>query len=177
MASISVYLGANKGKLPGFTACVETLGQLIAKKQHHLIYGGSSLGLMGILAQRVLSEGGRVTGIISESLVDKEMPPDNLSELIVTKTIQERKRLLQARADAFMILPGGIGTFEEMFETWNAIKIGTYKKPMVLFNYHGYFEQLIAFINECAQHGFLTQDAANIPAIAETPEALFSQIN
>ena len=176
MASISVYLGAKPGALSSFASTVEELGQLIASNNHHLIYGGSSLGLMGKLAQSALSKGGKVTGIISKALVEKEVPLDNLNELVITETIQERKKLLQERADAFIILPGGLGTFEEMFETWNAVKIGTYKKPIGLLNYNGYFDKLIEFVDECVSHEFVTKDQASIPMVANTPTDLLGLI-
>lgn len=173
MKTICVYLGANTGNNPVLSALASKLGQLIAQNQVRLVYGGSSCGLMGRLAEAVLSNGGQVTGIISRSLVEKEKPLDTLNELIVTETIQERKLLLQKHADAFLVFPGGLGTLEEAFETWNAIKLGTLSAPMGFLNVNGYYSQLFEFILSCKENGFITPKQATIPLIDSDVSTLF----
>jgi len=174
--NVDEALGANPGNNETLLNVVSELGKQIANNGHRLVYDGSSMGLMGHLANAALSCNGKVTGIISNSLLEKEAPLNTLDKLIITDTIQERKLLLQQRADAFIVLPGGLGTFEEVFETWNAVKIGTYKKPIGFLNHNGYFNKLFDFINECVTHGFVTQEQYNIPTQADTPQALLNKL-
>lgn len=176
MNSICVYLGANPGKDEALLDAVANLGKLIANNGYRLIYGGSSMGLMGRLANAVLSCDGKVTGIIAQSLVKKERPLNTLDELITTDTIQERKQLLQQRADAFIVLPGGLGTFEEAFDTWCAIKIGAYKKPIGFLNVNGYYNKLFAFLSDCCDNGFITADQLSIPIISDNPQTLLNEL-
>ena len=117
MKSVCVYLGAYLGNSANFPKIVATLGKELAGRGSRLIYGGSSLGLMGVLAQSVIQNGGEAIGIIPRCLLKKEKPPTNLTQLIITKTIQERKLLMQQHADAFLVMPGGLGTLEEAIET------------------------------------------------------------
>ncbi|MDX2346867.1 MAG: TIGR00730 family Rossman fold protein [Legionella sp.] len=176
MKSICVYLGANRGKSSALVKASVELGQLIAQNNVRLIYGGSSLGLMGKLSESVLSHGGKVTGIISRALIAQEKPSDALDELIITETIQERKLLLQQHADAFLVFPGGIGTLEEAFETWNAIKIGTLKAPMGFLNIDGYYDKLFEFVLNCQKRGFVSADQMEIPLLGKQVEDLFFRL-
>lgn len=121
MKSVCVYLGAKFGNSTLFKDMVVQLGSQIAHSNIRLVYGGSSLGLMGLLATSVMDLGGKVTGIIPENLIALEKPLTSLDELVITKTMQERKILMQQKADAFIVMPGGLGTLEEAFDTWNAI--------------------------------------------------------
>lgn len=176
MKSICVYLGANPGNNTNLIDIVSALGKLIASKNMNLVYGGSSLGLMGILANAALANNGSVTGIITEHLIEREKPLTTLNELIIVNTMQERKLLLQQRADAFIVLPGGLGSLEETFETWSAIKLGLIKKPIGFLNVDGYYDNLFLFISSCVKNGFITDKQAQIPKIHENPEILLSSI-
>jgi uncharacterized protein (TIGR00730 family) len=176
MKSICVYLGANSGKNNHLFEAVVALGQQIAISGCRLVYGGSSQGLMGLLAYTVISHGGKVTGIIPTHLIDKEIPPDNLDELIITESMHERKLLLQQKSDAFIVMPGGLGTLEEAFDTWNAIKIGILDKPIAFMNIDGYFDGLFSFINNCTDQGFITPNQMKIPLIESNPHALLTKL-
>ena len=175
--SICVYLGAKAGSSTFFKEAVIQLGHQLADANIRLVYGGSSLGLMGLLATTVMDLGGKVTGIITESLVSLEKPLTSLDELIVTKTMQERKRLMQKKADAFIVMPGGPGTLEEAFDTWNAIKIGAFDKPFGFLNIDGYFDGLFSFINTAEKYGFVSKTQAQIPKINACPVLLLAELS
>ncbi|MBA2650109.1 MAG: TIGR00730 family Rossman fold protein [Legionella sp.] len=177
MKSICVYLGAKFGSSPLFKDVVIQLGNQIADSNIRLIYGGSSLGLMGLLATSVMDLGGKVTGVITESLIALEKPLTSLDELIITKTMQERKMLMQQKADAFIVMPGGVGTLEEAFDTWNAIKIGAFNKPFGFLNIDSYFDGLFSFINNAEKHGFVSKTQAKIPKKNACPVLLLSELS
>lgn len=176
MQSICVYLGAKPGNNPHFSEATIALGHSIAEAGYRLIYGGSSQGLMGVLANATLARGGMVTGIIPQHLIPQEKPLTTLDKLIVTDSMQERKRLMEQQADAFIVMPGGIGTLEEAFETWSAIKIGTIKKPIGFLNIDGFFDGLFSFITHCVTSDFLSENHARIPKVNADPERLLDAL-
>lgn len=177
MKSICVYLGAKFGSSTLFKEVVIQLGNQITHLNIRLIYGGSSLGLMGLLATNVMELGGKVTGITTESLITQEKSLTTLDELVITKTMQERKLLMQQKADAFIVMPGGLGTLEEAFDTWNAIKIGIFNKPIGFLNIDGYFDGLFSFISNAEKHGFISKTQAQIPKINACPVLLLSELS
>lgn len=176
MRSVCVYLGANLGKNSRLSEAVITLGKQIATRDCRLVYGGSSQGLMGLLATSVIDHGGKVTGIIPTHLIEKEIPPNNLDNLIVTESMQERKLLLQKLSDAFVVMPGGLGTLEEAFDTWNAIKIGILDKPIGFLNIDGYYDGLFSFIVNCTEQGFISTHQMKIPSIDSKPQTLLANL-
>lgn len=176
MQSICVYLGAKFGNSPHFKEAVVQLGRQIANSNFRLVYGGSSLGLMGLLATTILDLGGKITGIITESLIAQEQPLTTLDELIITQTMQERKILLQQKADAFIVMPGGLGTLEEAFETWNAIKMGLLNKPIGFLNIDNYFHDLFSFVLNIEKQGFISEGQTKIPRINVNPALLLSEL-
>jgi len=176
MKAICVYLGAKPGKDPQFGKAAIALGQVIAQAGHRLIYGGSSQGLMGMLANAALAKGGLVTGIIPQKLIPLEKPLNTLDKLIVTDSMQERKQLMQIQADAFVVMPGGIGTLEEAFETWSAIKIGYINKPIGFLNIDNFFDDLFSFISHCVKSDFISQSHAHIPKVSADPYDLVNTL-
>lgn len=174
--SICVYVGASFGNSTFFKDVVIQLGNQIAQANIRLVYGGSGLGLMGLLATSVMDAGGKVTGIIPDNLLVLEKPLTSLDELIITKTMQERKMLMQQKADAFIVMPGGLGTLEEAFDTWNAIKIGVFNKPFGFLNIDGYFDDLFSFIANVERHGYISKTQAQIPKINDCPSLLLSEL-
>lgn len=172
MNSICVYLGAMHGTNPKIEKAVLSLARQIGSSGLRLVYGGSSQGLMGLLARTVLTEGGKVTGVITQHLIPQEKPLENIHELIITDTMQERKLIMQQRSDAFIVVPGGLGTLEEAFETWDAIKIGLINKPIGFLNIDNYFNGLFLFIDHCVNQGFISLQHSNIPKISASPEEL-----
>lgn len=175
--SVCVYLGAKFGNSTLIKDVVVQLANQIAHSNIRLIYGGSGLGLMGLLATSVIDLGGKATGIIPENLIALEKPLTSLDELIITKTMQERKMLMQEKADAFIVMPGGLGTLEEVFDTWNAIKIGAFNKPLGFLNIDGYFDGLFSFIGNAEKQGYISQAHAQIPKINTCPLLLLSELS
>lgn len=176
MKKICVYLGANPGNNSEFNKAVTQLGIALVDKGYTLIYGGSSLGMMGLLATTVKDCGGTVIGVITQELIAKEKPLVLIDELYVVDSMQERKKIMQDLSQAFMVMPGGIGTLEEAFDTWNAIKIGVLKKSIGFLNIGGYFDGLFTFINHCESNGFVSKDGVNIPKINSDVRLLLSEI-
>ncbi len=176
MRSVCVYLGSLPGNDPAFLASVILLGKQIAALNLRLVYGGSSLGMMGLLANTVKDEGGTVVGVITEHLIPKEKPLERLDALHVVSSMNERKRMMQDESDLFLVMPGGLGTLEEAIDTWNAIKIGVLDKPIGFFNQNGYFDLLFAFAELCETSGFLLEAHRRIPLVDSDVEALLQAL-
>lgn len=167
MNHICVYLGSSFGNKDCYKHSVEALGKEIAAQKYTLIYGGSSLGMMGVLANTVMKHGGKVIGITTQHLLDKEVPLDTLDELIIVDSMQERKKRMQTMADSFIVMPGGLGTLEEAIETWNAIKIGEISKPIAFFNKDAYFDGLFKFMTFCNESNFLKEEDLKLPILSD----------
>jgi len=153
--SIAVFCASANGARPEYRAAAEELGRALASRGLGLIYGGARVGLMGAVADAALAAGGYVVGVIPHVLVDKEVAHQGITELHVTSTMHTRKALMSEKADAFLILPGGYGTFEEMFEVlaWQTLKI--HSKPVVLLNVAGFYDKLLEFLDVCDREGVL----------------------
>src|ERR1700739_1546956 len=144
--AVCVYCGSNAGNEPIFGEAASQFGKILAENSVRLIYGGGSVGLMGILADAVLAHGGKATGIIPEFLTRREQPRRLGQELIVTHDMHERKRTMFDRADAFVALPGGIGTLEELVEQLTWAQLGRHKKPILIVNIHGFWNPLLSLL-------------------------------
>ena len=153
--SVCVYCGSRDGLDPQFAAAAHETGRWIGERGGQLVYGGGRNGLMGIAADSALAAGGRVTGIIPHSMVEKEWGHTGCTELLVVDTMHERKRLMAERADAFIALPGGIGTLEEFFEAWTWRQLGYHDKPVGLLNVAGYYDGLLAFLRTSVVQDFM----------------------
>ncbi|MFV0680537.1 TIGR00730 family Rossman fold protein [Ottowia sp.] len=153
--SICVYCGSRPGADPAFAETAAQVGQWIGRLGGQLVYGGGRNGLMGVVASTTLAAGGRVVGVIPRTLVEREHAYADCTELMVVDTMHERKRLMAERADAFLALPGGIGTFEELFETWTWRQLGYHDKPLGLLNQDGYYNALSALASHSVQSGFM----------------------
>jgi uncharacterized protein (TIGR00730 family) len=157
LTSVCVYCGSANGTDPAYAAAAEEFGRILARSGIRLVYGGGSVGLMGILARRVLAEGGMVTGIIPQFLKDREVMLTEVSELIVTPDMHERKRIMFERSDAFVALPGGIGTLEETVEMLTWAQLGRHAKPVVLANVKGFWDPLSDLLKHMQAQGFLSK--------------------
>ena len=153
--SVCVYCGSRPGVQPGFAQAAAAVGSWIGNHGGQLVYGGGKSGLMGIVAQSTLLAGGRVVGVIPKALVDMEAANHDCTELHIVNTMHERKHLMAERADAFLALPGGIGTFEELFEVWTWRQLGYHDKPIGLLNVSGYYDRLLGFLQSTVQQEFL----------------------
>ncbi|MHC5003785.1 MAG: LOG family protein [Planctomycetota bacterium] len=158
MAAITVYCASSSRLAPAFHQVAEGLGRAIGHGGHTLVYGGGRVGLMGEIGRATRAAGGRTVGIITTTLVDREQADRECHELIVVETMRRRKTLLAERADAFVVLPGGIGTYEEFFEILVGRKLHEHDKPIGVVNSHGYFNPLVAMIEHGIEHGFIQDE-------------------
>lgn len=155
--SLCVFCGANTGSRPEYANAARATGTLLAQRGIRLIYGAGNVGLMGILADSCLAAGGQVIGVIPESLVRHEVAHLGLTELRVVRSMHERKAMMADLSDAFIALPGGLGTFEELFEVWTWAQLGLHAKPLGLLNVAGYFDPLLAMVRHGLEEAFLRQ--------------------
>lgn len=172
MASICVYLGSRRGEDPSFMAAAKQFGQCLAERGHGLVYGGASVGLMGALADATMAAGGEVTGVMPHHLIDREQAHTGLTQLIRVADMHERKAQMAQRADAFVMLPGGIGTFEEFFESWTWRYLGLHEKPIGVLDTSGFYRPLLDFLDSTVAQGFLNSDTRASVVSATTPDEL-----
>jgi uncharacterized protein (TIGR00730 family) len=154
--SLCVYCGSRPGHSPEFAAVAEAVGRWIGQHGGQLVYGGGHNGLMGILADAALAAGARVIGVIPKALVEREWAHQGCTELHIVENMHERKHLMAEHADAFLALPGGIGTLEEFFEVWSWRQLGYHNKPVGLLNQDGFYDSLLTFLNSTVQNGFMS---------------------
>jgi uncharacterized protein (TIGR00730 family) len=173
---ICVFCGSKQGNRSDYADAARTVGEILAARGLGLVYGGGHIGLMGLLADTVLARGGEVIGVIPQSMVQSELAHQRLTELHVVGTMHERKALMAARADAFLALPGGYGTAEELFEivTWAQLKL--HHKPIGLLNVSGYFDPLLVWVERAFTEGFISQKYRNLLQVADDPEALIVRL-
>jgi uncharacterized protein (TIGR00730 family) len=153
--SLCVYCGSKPGTDPAFTQAAIQVGTWIGQHAGQLVYGGGRNGLMGIVADATLAAGGRVIGVIPRALVEKEWAHTGCSELHIVETMHERKQMMAEKADAFVALPGGIGTFEEFFEVWTWRQLGYHNKPIGLLNTSDYYKPMLNFLDSVVQKEFM----------------------
>ncbi|WP_454780376.1 LOG family protein [Legionella sp. WA2022007384] len=176
MESVCVYLGASLGNNKSFEDATIKLAHELVNMRLTLIYGGSSLGMMGLLATTVKELGGKAIGVTTTHLLDKEKPLEILDQLHVVDSMQQRKKMLQALADVFIVMPGGLGTLEEAIETWNAIKIGEFDKKIGFLNIDNYFDKLLDFMDHCKAKDFMNAHHLAIPIIHNNPSLLLGNL-
>jgi hypothetical protein len=162
--SVCVYCGSSVGRDPSYAAVADRLGTAFATAGIRLVFGGGSVGLMGVVARAALRRGGEVNGIVPEFLKEREVALSEVTELIVTRDMHERKREMFERSDAFVALPGGIGTLEEVVEMMTWVQLDRHRKPIVLVNHNGFWEPLIALLDHMVATGFL-RIATNGPGL------------
>jgi uncharacterized protein (TIGR00730 family) len=167
---LAVYCGSASGSLPVFAEATRATAAAMVERGVDLVYGGGRLGLMGLIADSVLDGGGRVFGVIPTALVDLEVAHTGLTELHTVETMHERKAKMTDLADAFLALPGGIGTLDELFEAWSWNALGYHKKPFCLLNVEGYWDGLIEFIDHATASGFMSAQRRKQLLVAGTPD-------
>jgi uncharacterized protein (TIGR00730 family) len=153
-----------------------TVGRSIGVRGWQLVYGGGKVGLMGEVADAALQAGARVVGVIPESLMQREVGHRSLHELLVVPTMHVRKQLMAERADAFVALPGGLGTFEELFEVWTWRQLGYHDRPIGLLNTDGYFDRLLGFLQQTVSEQFVSAPQWEMLMVASDPELLLDRI-
>jgi len=172
--NVSVFCGSHLGDRPSFAAAASGLGTTLARRGIGLVYGGASVGLMGVVADAALAAGGRVTGIITESLADHEIAHAGLDRLDVVRTMHERKSRMSELSDAVIMLPGGFGTLEEFMEAVTWVHLGLHTKPCGVLNVDGFFDQLFLFLAHAVEAGFVPLRLVDNIAVADGPEDLLN---
>ncbi len=174
--SVCVYCGSRNGVSPAYAEVARTVGHWIGNHQGQLVYGGGNNGLMGLVAQATAEAGGRVVGIIPKALQSHENTRTACDEVHVVDTMHERKRMMAERADVFLALPGGIGTFEEFFEVWTWRQLGYHDKPVGLLNTQGYYDGLLSFAQHSVTQGFLSDWQLDLIKCHHQPETLLEEL-
>jgi uncharacterized protein (TIGR00730 family) len=174
---ICVFCGSNSGSDPIYAAAARGLGHLLAREGVALVYGGGSVGLMGILADAVLASGGEVIGVIPHALWAREVGHRGLTDLRIVDTMHERKALMADLADAFIALPGGLGTLEEIFEIWTWAQLGLHAKPLGFLDVNGFYAPLMQFLDRAVRELFLRERHRAIAVIDSDPEALLKKFD
>jgi uncharacterized protein (TIGR00730 family) len=172
MKSVCVFCGANPGVRPSYAAAARHLGEVLAARGLTLVYGGASTGLMGAVADAALAGGGKVVGVLPEFMVAREVAHPGLTELHLVSSMHERKAAMAARADAFVALPGGFGTLDELFEVLTWSQLGLHHKPCALLDVDGYYAPLVTFLDRAAAEGLLRPEHRAMLFVERDPERL-----
>jgi uncharacterized protein (TIGR00730 family) len=174
--SICVYCGSGPGKNPAFVEAAKSFGRILAENGIRLVYGGGSVGLMGALAESVLAHGGAVTGVIPDFLVNREHMLVSVQERIITRDMHERKRVMFERADAFVALPGGVGTLEELVEQMTWAQLGRHKKPILILNVARFWDPLVALLDQMEELEFIRRGMTVKYLVAERVEEILPRL-
>ncbi len=176
MKRICVYCGSSTGKNPAYIEAARAMGELLASRGIGLVYGGGSVGLMGVVADAALANGGEVIGVIPGILKDREVDHRGLTEMYVVDTMHTRKAKMAELADGFIAMPGGIGTLEELFEVWTWTQLGGQDKPVGLLDVDGFYTKLVAFLDHLVEEGFVRPEHRTILQSASDPAALVAKL-
>ncbi len=174
--SVCVFCASSNGAQPIFLEAATALGRTIAERGWHLVYGGAEVGLMGALADAALAHGGAVTGVIPHALVSREIAHRGLTHLIEVSSMHERKAEMAKRADAFLVLPGGLGTLDELCEILTWALLGIHQKPVVLINTAGYWNAFLGMLDHAVASGFLRAAQRSLPLLAEDAEEACARV-
>jgi uncharacterized protein (TIGR00730 family) len=175
--SLCVYCGSRPGELAAYAEAARVVGHEIGRRGWQLVYGGGRAGLMGVVADAALETGATVVGVIPQSLMGRELGHRGLTELHVVQTMHERKLMMAERSDAFLALPGGIGTFEELFEVWSWRQLGYHDKPLGLLNAAGYYDGLLRFLEHSKSHGFMSAAQTDLLEVGTEPLGLLGRLS
>jgi uncharacterized protein (TIGR00730 family) len=173
---VCVYCASRPGTHPAYLRAAEEMGAAIGRRGWHLMYGGGRVGLMGRVADAALAAGGRVEGVIPESLMRREMGHTGLTQLHVVTTMHQRKHLMAEHCDAFIALPGGIGTFEELFEVWSWRHLGYHDQPIGLLDTEAYYQPLLTMMRRSIDAGFVTDEQLAMVSVHASADALLDEL-
>lgn len=172
---ITIFCGSSSGN-DKFHSTAKEFGKFLAIRNHTVIYGGGSVGLMGAIADGVMENNGEIIGIIPELLYSKEVGNDNITNLIKVKTMHERKALMNEMCEAFIILPGGLGTLEELFEVWTHAQLGYHTKPIAFLNLDGFYDKLFEFVKFASKSGFIDKKFIDMIVVEDSYEKLLKRL-
>jgi len=173
---ICVFCGASPGARPEYAQATTELARLLVADGVGVVYGGGGVGLMGVLADAVLAEGGEIIGVIPRALVDREIAHRDVSDMRVVGSMHERKALMAELADAFIALPGGLGTLEELFEVYTWAQLGLHRKPCALLNVEGYYDGIAGFLANAVQERFLREEHREMLMVERAPGDLIERL-
>ncbi|MBU6340464.1 MAG: TIGR00730 family Rossman fold protein, partial [Bacteroidetes bacterium] len=176
MESVAVFCGANKGNKPYFAEQAAELGKNLAERNIHVVFGGGSVGLMGVLADSVLAHGGPITGVITHQLNTLELGHPGVKNMIVVESMAERRTMLIKGTDGVITLPGGYGSMDEFFESLTLAQLHQYRKPIGLLNVNGYYDPLLAMMDHMVNFGFLKSENRKLCVVAQTIPDLIDQM-
>ncbi len=169
---LAVFCGAAKGNSPQFIDAAQAFGEALCKRHIGLVFGGSKLGVMGVISDVMLNQGAEVIGVMPKFLFNKEIMRGDLTAAHLVESLHDRKVLMGDLADGFVMLPGGIGTLEEFFEIFSSAQLGFHRKPCGILNVDGYFDEMIAFLTKARDSGFIAPKMHQMMIVANTPEEL-----
>lgn len=175
MRRVCVYCGANRGRDPAYAEAARAMGRALAQRGIELVTGGGRVGLMGVVADAALEAGGSVVGVIPQALMKRELAHAELSELIVTASMHERKAKMAELSDGFVAMPGGLGTYEELFEIWTWAQLGWHHKPCGLLNAAGFYDKLVAFLDGASDAQFLKPEHRAMLVVDADPDRLLDR--
>lgn len=176
MQSVCVFCGANSGIDPRYLQGARDLGRALAATNRALVYGGAKVGLMGAIADTVLAGGGKVIGVLPQSLVDREVAHRGLTELHIVSGMHERKTMMAGFADAFIMMPGGLGTLEEFFEVWTWAQLGLHQKPIGILGARAFFSPLLAYLDHLVAEGFVRAEHRKMVVLEEDANTLLERL-
>ena len=176
IASVGVFCGSRSGNNPIFASAASQLGTLLAQKKIKLVYGAGNIGLMGVIADACLASNGYVIGVIPTKLVQKEVAHNGLTEIFVVDSMHERKALMASKSEAFIALPGGFGTCDELFEILTWAQLGIHHNPIGILNTEGFFDPLLSWIDQMIEQGFVKPKFRQLLLVATKPEELLELI-
>jgi uncharacterized protein (TIGR00730 family) len=176
LSSICVFCGSNGGAQAAYLEAAEAVGRGLAQRGVRVVYGGGKVGMMGAVADAARAAGGEVVGVIPQAIFDLEIGHTGLDDLRVVGSMHERKALMAELSDAFIALPGGVGTLEELFEVYTWAQLGIHAKPLGLIDVAGYFEPLVAFLDHAVQERFLRPETRTLLAVSESLDDLLAQL-
>jgi uncharacterized protein (TIGR00730 family) len=176
MRRVCVYAGSNPGSDPAYAEAARALARLLAERGIGLVYGGGNVGLMGVLADTALDAGGEVIGVMPQALVDREIGHRGLTELRIVGSMHDRKALMADLSDAFVAVPGGIGTLEELIEVYTWSQLGIHSKACGVLNVRGYYDALAAFLDHAVEEGFLRPQHRAVLSVASDPGELLDRL-
>jgi uncharacterized protein (TIGR00730 family) len=174
--AVCVYCGSAPGARPVYAEAAKAFGRALVEADMSLVYGGGRVGLMGLIADEVLANGGRAVGVIPELLLKKEVGHTDLTELHVVPDMHERKKKMADLSDAFVAMPGGVGTFEELFEVYTWAQLGYHQKPVALLDVDGYYDPLLSMLQHTVEEGFMRRAYLDMLQVAADPAAMIDKL-
>lgn len=174
--NITVYCGSNLGNIADYYHAAQNMAKTLARRGHRIVYGGGSVGLMGTLADTALAHGAEVIGVVPHFLAEKEIAHDNLTTLIKTNTMSERKLKMIELADGYIAMAGGLGTYEELFEVLSNAQLELDQSPIGLLNTNGFYDPIMALLAHTAEQGFMPKDNLKLVCVSDDPDDLLDQM-